>query len=176
MLPQLQIKGFTLETCVVQGGMGMGISLYPLVHAVTRKGGLGVLSSVGLDRIVSAREGKKCKTYGAVRKEIEYAQESGKPVGINVMCALVRDYIPTIKAALDAKVGAIISGAGLPLALPTIQDPGDTALIPIVSSARALELICKRWEKHSYRPDAVVLDFGDRGDHRAWKMGLRPVQ
>ena len=73
------------------------------------------------------------------------------------MRALVRDYDDSVKGALDANADAIISGAGLPISLPTIQPPKDTALIPIVSSARALDIICKKWEKNGYRPDAVVL-------------------
>ena len=60
------------------------------------------------------------------------------------MGALVRDYNDSVKGALDAGADAIISGAGLPLTLPAIQPPRDTALIPIVSSARALEIICKK--------------------------------
>jgi len=170
MLTQLKIKGLTLETCIIQGGMGMGISLHPLVQAVGHTGGLGVLSSVGLDCIVSTRKGKRIKTYEAVREEIELAQGgSKKPVGINIMCALVRDYEQTVRAAIDAKVSAIISGAGLPMWLGTIKNIGDTARIPIVSSARALTLICKRWEKHGNRPDAVVLEGPLAGGHLGFK-------
>jgi nitronate monooxygenase len=64
----------------------------------------------------------------------------------------------------------IISGAGLPLGLPAIQPPKDTALIPIVSSARALELICKKWERLGYRPDAVVLEGPLAGGHLGFKI------
>ena len=124
--------------------MGMGVSLYPLARAVAREGGLGIISSVGLNIIVSAREGKHVDIYRAVRNEIERAQESGGFIGINIMRALRRDYEQTVRASIDAKANAIISGAGVPLSLPTIQNPGDTALIPMVSSARALEIICKR--------------------------------
>jgi nitronate monooxygenase len=86
------------------------------------------------------------------------------------MCALVRDYEDSVRGALDAGADAIISGAGLPMSLPGIQAPKDTALIPIVSSPRALELICKKWERLGYRPDAVVLEGPLAGGHLGFKM------
>jgi nitronate monooxygenase len=82
----------------------------------------------------------------------------------------VQTYDDTVKAAIDAEADVIISGAGLPLALPTIKNPGDTALIPIVSSARALELICKKWERAHYRPDAVVLEGPLAGGHLGFRI------
>ena len=171
-LPTLNIKNVHLDNCIFQGGMGVGVSLHPLAGAVSKKGGLGIVSSAGLRTLVSIRDGKPVDTYTAVRIEIERAQSlsGGRPIGINVMCALVRDYETTIRAAIDAKVDAIISGAGLPLGLPSIAPPGHTALIPIVSSARALEIIVKRWERVGYRPDAVVLEGPLAGGHLGFKM------
>lgn len=171
-LPELIIKNIRLNNCIVQGGMGVAVSLHPLAGAVSRLGGLGIISSAGLRTVVSLREGEKVDTYTAVRMEIERAQSlsGGRPVGINVMCALVGSYEDTIRAAIDAKVGAIISGAGLPTGLPSIQPPGHTALIPIVSSARVLEIIVKRWERFGYRPDAVVLEGREAGGHLGFKM------
>ncbi len=86
------------------------------------------------------------------------------------MAALGRDYNASVKGALDAGADAIISGAGLPLNLPAIQPPKDTALIPIVSSARALDIICKKWEKLGYRPDAVVLEGPLAGGHLGFRI------
>lgn len=152
--------------------MGAGVSLPGLASAVAHKGGLGVISSAGLQDIVSGRDHRKFSTYEATRIEIERAKQMavGKPIGINVMCALARDFEPTIKAALDAKVDAIISGAGLPLSLPFIQRiPDETALIPIISSARALKLITKRWGK-KYRPDAVVVEGPRAGGHLGFRI------
>jgi nitronate monooxygenase len=171
-LPRLIIKNFSLENCIFQGGMGAGVSLHPLAGAVSKEGGLGTVSSVGLKVIVSLRDGKNVDTYTAVRIEIEKAKElsNGGPIAINVMCALVGSYEDTIRASIDAKVSAIISGAGLPLRLPGIQSPGHTALIPIISSARALEIIVKRWERVHYRPDAVVLEGPLAGGHLGFKM------
>ena len=171
-LPELVIKNFRLRDPIFQGGMGVGVSRWRLAGAVSAEGGLGILSSAALRDIISKQEGKKVSNYTAVRMEIEKARSlsNGGPIAINVMCALVGDYDSTIRAAIDEHVDAIISGAGLPMGLPGIQAPGHTALIPIISSARALELIIKRWERLKYRPDAVVLEGPLAGGHLGFKM------
>ena len=169
-LPPLVIKGKTIKVPIIQGGMGVGVSLSPLAGAVAEEGGVGIISSAALDRLVSKRKGKKLTTYEAVYEEISLAKEKGGVSGINIMVALVQTYDDTVKAAIDAGADVIISGAGLPLSLPTIKQPGDTALIPIVSSARALELICKKWERAHYRPDAVVLEGPLAGGHLGFKI------
>ncbi len=150
--------------------MGVGVSLYPLASAVAKEGGVGIVSSACLDRLVTKRTGKKHNTYDATYEEISLSKASGGFAGINIMVALVRDYENSVRASIDAGADFIISGAGLPLNLPAIQPPKDTALIPIVSSARALELICKKWERLGYRPDAVVLEGPLAGGHLGFKM------
>ena len=150
--------------------MGVGVSLYPLARAVAQEGGLGIVSSACLDRLVSKRTGKKFTTREAVYEEVSLSKADGGFAGINIMVALVRDYESSVRGAIDAGADVIISGAGLPLSLPAIQPPGDTALIPIVSSVRALELICKKWEKLGYRPDATVLEGPLAGGHLGFKI------
>jgi nitronate monooxygenase len=169
-LPQLIIKGKTLKTPIIQGGMGVGVSLHPLAAAVAREGGLGIVSSACLDRLVSKRTGKRVNTHDAAYEEVSLAKAQGGLAGINIMIALVKDYSDSVKGALDAGADAIISGAGLPLSLPAIQPPKDTALIPIVSSARALDIICKKWGKLGYRPDAVVLEGPLAGGHLGFRI------
>ncbi len=169
-LPSLTIKGKTIEVPIIQGGMGVGVSLAPLASAVAKEGGVGIVSSAALDRLVSKRTGKKHTIYEAVLDEITLAKAKGGIAGINIMVALGRDYEDTVKGAIDAGADVIISGAGLPLNLPVIKKPGDTALIPIVSSARALELICKKWERLGYRPDAVVLEGPLAGGHLGFRI------
>jgi len=149
--------------------MGVGVSLYPLARAVAREGGVGIVSSACLDRLLSKRTGKKYTSYEAAYEEVSLAKASGGIAGINIMVALVRDYEDSVRGALDAGADIIISGAGLPLGLPSIKSPGDTALVPIVSSARALELICKKWERLGYRPDAAVLEGPLAGGHLGFK-------
>lgn len=150
--------------------MGVGVSLHPLASAVAKEGGIGIVSSACLDRLVSKRNGRRINTYEAAYEEVSLARSAGGFAGINIMVALVRDYEDSVRGSLDAGADVIISGAGLPLNLPAIQTPGDTALIPIVSSARALELICRKWERLSYRPDAVVLEGPLAGGHIGFKF------
>ena len=151
--------------------MGVGISLFPLAASVAREGGLGIISSAGLDLIVSKRKGKRVNSYEAAYEEVSLARESGgQHVGMNVMVALARDYEDSVKGAIDAGAAAIISGAGLPLGLPLISASKDTALIPIISSARALEIVCRKWEKAGRRPDAVVLEGPLAGGHLGFRI------
>ncbi len=171
-LPLLAIQGMQLALPILQGGMGVGVSLAPLASAVAAAGGLGLISSAGLDRIVSRRLGRKVGTYEAVRLEVEAAKARGGFAGVNIMVALQRDFVASVRAALDAGADAIVSGAGLPLSLPSIQPARATALIPIVSSARALAVICRRWERQHVRPDAVVLEGPLAGGH----LGFRADQ
>ncbi len=160
ILPSLQIKSFVLKYCIDQGGMGARISGPQLTRAVYEAGGLGVLSSAGLKDILRLVNKKEYTTYTAVREEIETAMTGGYLTGINVMCKLEESFAETIRSALDAKVSAIFVGAGLP---PRIPNPGETALIPIVSSARALRFILRLWRPD--RPDAVVLEGPKAGGH-----------
>ena len=170
VLKPLTIKGKRIRVPIIQGGMGVGVSLHPLAKAVAREGGVGIVSSACIDRLVSKRTGKKKNTYEAAYEEVSLSKVKDGFSGINIMMALMRDYSDSVKGALDAGADIIISGAGLPLNLPAIQPPKDTALIPIVSSARALDIICKKWEKLGYRPDAVVLEGPLAGGHLGFRM------
>ncbi|MDP2167319.1 MAG: nitronate monooxygenase [Thermodesulfovibrionales bacterium] len=170
ILDKLVIKDKEIPIPIIQGGMGVGVSLHPLASAVAKAGGVGIVSSAALDRLVSKRNGKKVGTYDAVYEEISLAKAAGGFSGINIMVALMKTYADSVRAAIDSGADFIISGAGLPLSLPAIQPPKDTALIPIVSSARALRLICKKWERLGYRPDAVVLEGPLAGGHLGFKI------
>lgn len=170
VLPPLTIKGKHIPVPIVQGGMGIGVSLSPLASAVAVEGGLGIVSSACLDLLTSRRLQKELTTYQAVREEMSIAKDRGGVVGINIMVAIAKHYEDSVRAAIDAGVDVIISGGGLPLSLPAIKDPGGTALVPIVSSARALELICRKWERHGYRPDAVILEGPLAGGHLGFKF------
>lgn len=169
-LPELKIKGKIIKTPIIQGGMGIGVSMSPLAKAVSKEGGVGVISSAALDRLLSKRTGKKYTIYDAVYEEINLAKESDGVIGINIMVALARHYRETVIASVDAGVDIIISGGGLPLELPSICNVKDTALVPIVSSARSLELICKKWERYHYRPDAVIVEGPLAGGHLGFKI------
>lgn len=166
----LIIKGKKIKFPIIQGGMSIGISQHYLTRAVADEGGFGVIGGAALNLVLQHRDGKKRNIYEAVREEISLAKEDGKLAGINLMRAVDIDYVDSVKAAIDVGVDAIISGAGLPINLPSICNPRETALIPIVSSARALEIIIKKWEKVGYRPDAVILEGPLAGGHLGFKF------
>lgn len=173
VLPSLRIRHLERPVPVVQGGMGVGVSLAPLAGAVSRCGGLGTLSSACLDRLVSRRLGRKLDSRQAAAVEVAEARELGGVVAINIMVALDGTYDASVLGALDGGVDAIVSGAGLPLRLPAVikghPRAEDVALVPIVSSGRALRLLCLRWRKLGRLPDAVVVEGPLAGGHLGWK-------
>jgi len=164
-LPKLRIRGFELPTCIVQGGMGVRVSNPTLARAVFQNGGLGVLSSAGLKGALSRKNNKPYTTYDAVREEIETAQAGGFLAGLNVMYKLGKDYEETVRAAVDAKVSALFLGAGLP---KKIENLGDTAVVWIVSSARALKILLRWWRPRL--PDAVVVEGPEAGGHLGFTL------
>jgi nitronate monooxygenase len=157
-IPSLKIRSFELPYCIIQGGMGAGVSRPRLTRKVFEHGGLGVLSSAGLRDIISIERHKQYSTYDAVREEIETAMDGGYLVGINVMRRLNESYDETIRAAIDAKVSAIFFSAGVPKRI----DTRGTAKVLVTSSARFLKLILHFWKD---RPDAVVLEGPKAGGH-----------
>lgn len=174
-LPSLKIRNIEFSTPIIQGGMGIGLSSYTLAGAVALEGGMGVLSSAGLDRIVSKRHNKKFKAREAAAQDVRDAKFLGKggAIGMNIMVAVINQYEDSVLGSMDGGVDAIISGAGLPLQLPemalTHPRANEVALIPIVSSGRALDIICKRWSRSGRLPDAVVVEGPLAGGHIAWR-------
>lgn len=172
-LPSLKIGNVVRPVPIVQGGMGVGVSRVPMARAVSACGGLGTLSSAALDRLVSLDSGRKVDSREAAAIEVENARAGGDPIAINIMVALDTTYEASVLGALDAGVEVIVSGAGLPLRLPQLVNyhprGQDTALVPIVSSARALKLVTKRWSKAGRPPDGVVLEGPLAGGHLGWK-------
>lgn len=169
-------KTLTLTAPIIQGGMGIGLSSYTLAGAVAAEGGMGVLSSAALDRIVSKRHGKKLNARLAAAQDVVDAKKLANghgAIGMNIMVALFNQYEDSVLGSMDGGVDAIISGAGLPMALPEIANThpraNDVALIPIVSSGRAMEIICKRWSRSNRLPDAVVVEGPLAGGHIAWR-------
>jgi len=175
-LPSLKLRNKTIDVPVIQGGMGIGLSGFTLAGAVAKEGGLGVLSSAALDRLVSKRKGIKLNHREAARLEVLDAREIslGKgAIGMNIMVALINSYEESVLGAMDGGVDVIISGAGLPFALAEIAKTHDrydeVALVPIVSSARAAEVIIKKWEKAGRLPDAFVVEGPLAGGHIGWR-------
>jgi nitronate monooxygenase len=175
LFPPLKLRSTDVQVPIIQGGMGIGLSSYTLAGAVAAEGGLGVLSSAALDRIVSQRHGKKLKAREAAAQDVIDAKKIGRngAIGMNIMVALINQYSDSVLGSMDGGVDAIISGAGLPMALPEIAlshpRANEVSLIPIVSSGRALEVICKRWSRQNRLPDAVVVEGPLAGGHIAWR-------
>ncbi len=167
--PPLTIGDVTARLPIIQGGMGVGVSMSGLATAVARAGGIGVLAAVLIginekDFMSNPQEA----TYRALAKQIKEVKEAVPDgiVGVNIMVAL-QDYETMVKVAAEAGADLIISGAGLPLKLPgMIPDGCNTKLVPIVSSGRAAKILCKRWQAHFDRlPDAIVVEGPKAGGH-----------
>lgn len=175
MLPSLTIRNTKIRLPIIQGGMGIGLSNFRLAGTVAKEGGLGVLSSAGLDRIVGDRHGRKFKAREAAAQDVIDAKEIGLggPIGMNVMVAVVNQYKDSILGAMDGGVDVIISGAGLPMALPEIvaEHPrkDEVALVPILSSGRAVDVVLKRWARQNRVPDGIIVEGPLAGGHIAWK-------
>lgn len=155
-------NGKCLDIPIIQGGMGVGVSLGNLAGNVAACGAMGVISSVNAGYREDDFEKSPFEAnIHALRKEIRkafcIANENGM-VALNVMVA-VNHYDETIKAAVEEGIEAIISGAGLPLHLPELVKGTDTLIAPIVSSGKAANVICKSWDnKYNVIPDFIVIE------------------
>jgi len=166
-LKSLNIGDLKIEIPIIQGGMGVRVSNCSLVSAVSKEGALGVIASVGLGEIVEdPKSDNKKRSSQALRESIrETRKRTDKPFGINIMCALTNsDELAAV--AEEEKVDVIISGAGLPMKLPSLVKNSRTKLLPIVSSGRAAHIICTNWKRKFNRlPDAVVVEGPLAGGH-----------
>jgi NAD(P)H-dependent flavin oxidoreductase YrpB (nitropropane dioxygenase family) len=166
-LPALKIADLTIDPPIIQGGMGVRVSRANLAAAVANEGGVGVIAGVGLGKFED-HPGKEFISVNnaALKEEIKKARAMTKGVlGVNLMVAL-GNYEELVRAAVDAGIDVIISGAGLPLDLPKYTEGKDIKLIPIVSSVRALKIIVGKWKRNFKRlPDAVVVEGAKAGGH-----------
>ena len=168
----LKIGNLSVPVPIIQGGMGVGISLSGLAAAVANEGGVGVISSAGLGLLYRGfSENYLEASIHGLREEIRKAREKTLGViGVNVMVAMT-NFVDMIKTSISEKVDVLIAGAGLPLDLPSYLKKGSpTKLIPIVSSARATRIICEKWKSgYDYLPDAVIVEGPKAGGHLGFK-------
>src|SRR5574344_1597129 len=147
---------------IIQGGMGVGISLSGLASAVANEGGVGVISSAGLGLLYKklSPDYLKASILG-LKEELRLAREKSKKgiIGVNVMVAMT-NYADMVKTAIKEKADILFSGAGLPLDLPSFLEKGSkTRLVPIVSSGRAAKVLIEKWKSaYDYLPDAIVVE------------------
>ncbi|MDO5155235.1 MAG: nitronate monooxygenase family protein [Eubacteriales bacterium] len=169
----MKIRKMTLSIPLIQGGMGVGVSLGKLAGAVAYEGAMGVISSVNAGyREPDFKMNPKEANARALTKEIQYARSKADGNGIvamNIMVA-VNFYEETVKTAVAAGIQAIISGAGLPMDLPQYVEGTEVAIAPIVSSGKAAKVICKQWDKKYGRiPDFIVIEGPGAGGHLGFK-------
>ncbi|HOB84278.1 MAG TPA: nitronate monooxygenase family protein [Bacteroidales bacterium] len=168
----LKIGNLAIAVPVIQGGMGVGISLSGLAAAVANEGGVGVISSAGLGLLYrDFSENFLEASILGLKEEIRKAREKTRGIiGVNVMVAMT-NFVDMIKTSISEKVDIIIAGAGLPLDLPSfLKKDSITKLIPIVSSARAARIICEKWKtNYDYLPDAVIVEGPKAGGHLGFK-------
>ena len=107
------------------------------------------------------------KNLRAIIRKARKLSEGNGAIGTNILCA-VTDYERQVRDSVAAGAQYIISGAGLPLRLPEYVGKADVALIPIVSSSRVVNLLCKRWKRHGRLPDAIVLEGPKSGGHQGF--------
>ena len=168
----LKIGNLSIAIPVIQGGMGVGISLSGLAAAVANEGGIGVISSAGLGLLYKelSKDFLEASILG-LKEEIRKARDKTMGViGVNVMVAMT-NFADMIRTSISEKVDIIIAGAGLPLDLPSfLKKESVTKLVPIVSSARAAKIICEKWKaNYDYLPDAVIVEGPKAGGHLGFK-------
>ena len=180
----MKIGKYEIRHPIIQGGMGVGISWDQLAGTVSLEGGLGVISAVGTGyyknlsekvHIITKRDKPKdvinFYSKDALNEIITNARKiCGKlPLACNILYA-INDYGRVVKDACEAGANIIITGAGIPTNMPEFtKDFPDVALVPIVSSARALKLICKKWQRYNKIPDAVIVEGPLSGGHQGFK-------
>ncbi len=177
----MKIGKHNIKKPIVQGGMGVGISWDKLAGSVSLEGGLGVISSVGTGYYEDKKYSHKNIDEKPYSEENFYSKDALKvifenarkickdaPLACNVLYAS-NGYGQIVIDACEAGADIIITGAGLPTNMPEFtKDFPDVALIPIVSSARALKLICKKWKRYNKLPDAVIVEGPLSGGHQGF--------
>lgn len=154
---------------LIQGGMGVGVSMGGLAGAVAAQGAMGTLSTAdaGWNEPDFAAHPQQANLR-ALRREVQRAKRLAAGAGLVAVNAMVatRQYADSVRTALEAGADAIVSGAGLPLELPALAEGFEALLAPIVSGPRAAQLICRTWAKRYSRvPDFVVLEGCQAGGH-----------
>jgi len=178
-MPALRIGAWEVDIPIIQGAMGVGISLSVLVSAVANAGGIGVIATPGIGQFEPDWDANPSKANKrALQREIRKTKaKTGGIIGVNVMVAL-SDFDDLVQCSVDEGVNMLFLGAGLPLGLPKtlpLDRLGElaTKFVPIVSSARAAKLVFRAWQKrYNHVPDAVVVEGPLAGGH----LGFRKDQ
>ena len=175
VIKPLKIGDLTEAYPIIQGGMGVGVSLSSLAGAVAKAGGIGLISTAQIGfRDPDFLKHPEESNFRAIHSEFSKAREIAPKgiLGFNIMVA-TRDYARYVKEAVMAGADIIISGAGLPTNLPELIEGARTKIAPIVSSAKSAMVICKMWDRKYHRvPDLMVIEGPLAGGH----LGFSPEQ
>lgn len=170
---KLTIGDLVAKYPIIQGGMGVGVSLSGLAAAVANEGGVGVISAAGLGLyyMQEANNYIDACIYGLKQELIRAREKTKGIIGVNIMVA-VSNFSDLVTTSIEEKADIIFSGAGLPLDLPSyLKEDSTTKLVPIVSSARATKIICEKWKSNfNYLPDAIVVEGPKAGGHLGYKL------
>ena len=159
---------------IIQGGMGVGVSLHKLAGTVSKEGGIGIISTADIGyKEEDFEKNPNEANLRAIGKEIKLARKiagEDKILGVNIMVAL-KNYAEIVKECVKQKIDLIISGAGIPKDLPEYVKNTETKIAPIVSSLRCCKLIVKHWmTKYDYVPDMIVIEGTEAGGHLGFKL------
>lgn len=172
-LSSFNIGNLTIKVPIIQGGMGIGVSLSRLAAAVANEGGIGVISGAQPGYLEpDFRSNNSSANINGLIKEIRKArmQSPNGIIGVNFLAA-VTNYTELVKTAVKEKVDVIISGAGLPMNLPELVKNSSTKIIPIVSSGKSAATISKIWDRrYDYIPDAIIVEGPEAGGHLGFSM------
>ena len=165
-IPKLQIGKLTAKFPIVQGGMGVRISMASLAAAVAEEGGIGTISSIGLGDFEASKSEYETISREALQEEIRKARSMTKGVlAVNFM-GVLQNVEDLLKTTVREGIKMIVFGAGLPMRLPKIVEDTSVNLVPIVSSARGAELILRGWAKRFDRTaGAFILEGPLAGGH-----------
>ncbi len=158
---------------IIQGGMGVGVSMHNLAGNVSKEGGIGIISTADIGYLEEDFSKEPIKAnLRAIGKEIKKARQiagKDKIIGVNIMVAL-KNYSEIVKECVKQKIDLIISGAGIPKELPEYVKGSNTKIAPIVSSFRCCKLIVTHWmKKYNYVPDMIVIEGPEAGGHLGFK-------
>ena len=169
-LSRWRLKGRELLP-IVQGGMGVGVSAHRLAGTVARAGAMGTVACIDLrhhhpDLLEQSENTRDKATIDrinliALDREVSRAlalAEGHGAIAVNVMKA-VSEHAPYVRQACESGAHAIVMGAGLPFDLPDMAaGHPDVALIPILSDARGVQIVVKKWMRKNRLPDAIVIE------------------
>ena len=172
-MPELRIGSKCALKPIIQGGMGVGISLAGLASAVAAEGGIGIIAANAIGMIEPDYfQNSIAANVRALRREIRKAREATTGIiGVNLMIA-ANDFSPLMEVILEEKPDIVFMGAGLPIKGVPVKElrSSDIMIVPIVSSERAVKLIFKSWQKKfDDIPDAVVVEGPEAGGHLGFK-------